>query len=108
MKTALEKLFGFDSAKHSVRTEIMAGITSFLTMAYILAVLVLSLLSKGSLQYEMVDYSMGNVFSEGTFQLFLHKGMEVGKSLFLVVLFFFVLQFLVLRLPKSKIFQILF
>ena len=56
----------------------------------------------------MVDYSMGNVFSEGTFQLFLHKGMEVGKSLFLVVLFFFVLQFLVLRLPKSKIFQILF
>ena len=30
MKTALEKLFGFDSAKHSVRTEIMAGITSFL------------------------------------------------------------------------------
>ncbi len=38
MKTALEKLFGFDSAKHSVRTEIMAGITSFLTMTYILAV----------------------------------------------------------------------
>jgi len=38
MKAALEKLFGFDSAKHSVRTEIMAGITSFLTMAYILAV----------------------------------------------------------------------
>ena len=38
MKTALEKLFGFDSAKHSVRTEIMAGITSLLTMAYILAV----------------------------------------------------------------------
>ena len=37
MKTALEKLFGFDSAKHSVRTEIMAGITSFLTMTYILA-----------------------------------------------------------------------
>ena len=38
MKPAFEKLFGFDSAKHSVRTEIMAGITSFLTMAYILAV----------------------------------------------------------------------
>ncbi len=38
MKPALEKLFGFDSKKHSVRTEILAGITTFLTMAYILAV----------------------------------------------------------------------
>lgn len=34
----LQKLFGFDSSKHSVRTEITAGLTSFLTMAYILAV----------------------------------------------------------------------
>ena len=34
----LQKLFGFDSTKHSVRTEILAGITTFLTMAYILAV----------------------------------------------------------------------
>ena len=34
----LEKLFGFDPSKHSVRTEILAGLTTFLTMAYILAV----------------------------------------------------------------------
>ena len=34
----IEKLFGFDAKKHNVRTEIMAGITTFLTMAYILAV----------------------------------------------------------------------
>jgi AGZA family xanthine/uracil permease-like MFS transporter len=34
----LQKLFGFDPSKHNVRTEIMAGLTSFLTMAYILAV----------------------------------------------------------------------
>ena len=38
MKPAFEKLFGFDSSKHSVRTEILAGLTTFLTMAYILAV----------------------------------------------------------------------
>ena len=38
MKPAFEKLFGFDSAKNSVKTEIFAGITTFLTMAYILAV----------------------------------------------------------------------
>lgn len=34
----LQKLFGFDASRHSVRTEIMAGITTFLTMSYILAV----------------------------------------------------------------------
>ena len=38
MKPVFEKLFGFDSAKNSVKTEIFAGITTFLTMAYILAV----------------------------------------------------------------------
>ncbi len=38
MNHLLENLFGFDSQKHSVRTEIVAGITTFLTMAYILAV----------------------------------------------------------------------
>lgn len=34
----LQKLFGFDSAQHRLRTEVYAGITTFLTMAYILAV----------------------------------------------------------------------
>ena len=29
---------GFDPAKHKVRTELMAGLTTFLTMSYILAV----------------------------------------------------------------------
>ncbi len=34
----LKKLFGFDSATTTIRTEIVAGITTFLTMSYILAV----------------------------------------------------------------------
>ena len=34
----LQKLFGFDPKKSTVKTEIMAGITTFLSMAYILAV----------------------------------------------------------------------
>ena len=34
----LNKLFGFDPTKTTVRTEIIAGITTFLTMSYILAV----------------------------------------------------------------------
>lgn len=38
MADFLQKAFGFDKSKNSVRTEIVAGITTFLTMAYILAV----------------------------------------------------------------------
>ena len=34
----LKRLFGFDSTKTTIRTEIVAGITTFLTMSYILAV----------------------------------------------------------------------
>ena len=34
----LTKLFGFDSKQTTVRTEVLAGITTFLTMSYILAV----------------------------------------------------------------------
>ena len=34
----LQKLFGFDPTKHRLKTEVAAGITTFLTMAYILAV----------------------------------------------------------------------
>lgn len=38
MNSLVHKTFGLDPAKHSIRTEIIAGITTFLTMAYILAV----------------------------------------------------------------------
>lgn len=34
----LKKLFGFDPAKTTIRTEVLAGVTTFLTMSYILAV----------------------------------------------------------------------
>ena len=34
----LKKIFGFDPAQHTVQAEIFAGVTIFLTMAYILAV----------------------------------------------------------------------
>ncbi|MDD7127386.1 MAG: NCS2 family permease, partial [Prevotella sp.] len=34
----LTKFFGFDASKMSIRKEVMGGITTFLTMAYILAV----------------------------------------------------------------------
>lgn len=38
MNQLLQKYFRFDPAKTTVRTEIIAGVSTFLTMAYILAV----------------------------------------------------------------------
>ena len=38
MAECREKAFGCDPKQDSVRTEILAGLTTFLTMAYILAV----------------------------------------------------------------------
>ncbi len=38
MKHLLQKLLGFDPTQHKVKTEVAAGLTTFLTMAYILAV----------------------------------------------------------------------
>ena len=34
----LYRLLGFDPKQHNLRTELMAGLTTFLTMSYILAV----------------------------------------------------------------------
>ena len=52
----LKKLFGFDSAKTTVRTEIVAGITTFLTMSYILAV-------NPTMFGELDGMPMGSVFT---------------------------------------------
>lgn len=38
MTNTLQRLFGFDASRNSVRTEIVAGLTTFLTMSYVLAV----------------------------------------------------------------------
>lgn len=43
----LNKLFGFNPANHSVKTEVIAGATTFMTMAYILAVNPMILSSTG-------------------------------------------------------------
>jgi len=83
------------------------GLIALCSVGPVLAVLALSLFSKGELNYEIPDYSMGAILSEGTWDLFWDKTIDVGKSLLLVVASFFVLQALVLKLPKAKIFQIL-
>lgn len=51
----LNKLFGFDKKKHDIRTEILAGVTTFLTMSYILAV--------NPAMFSELDMPVGAVFT---------------------------------------------
>lgn len=79
------------------------GLISLCSVGPILAVLILSIAASGDLSYELADYSV-NLAIGGTL---LHTMLEVGRSLFLIVAFFAVLQILVLHLPKKKLVQII-
>ena len=83
------------------------GLIALCSVGPIAAVLLLSMTSSGNLSYALPDFSMETVLDEGMSTLFLEKMLEVGKSLALIVLFFFILQAIILKLPKSKIIQII-
>ena len=83
------------------------GLIALCSVGPIAAVLLLSMTSTGNLTYAVPDFSMESILEEGAGALLAEKMLEVGKSLVLIVVFFFILQALVLRLPKSKIVQII-
>lgn len=84
------------------------GLIALCSVGPIAAVLLLSLTAQGDLVFAVPDYSMDTVLDQGFGGLLGIIAMEVGKSLVLVVLFFFILQFTILKLPSTKIIQILF
>ena len=75
------------------------GLIALCAVGPIVAVLVLSILSKGSLD---------SILAEGMGHVLVGSMFNVTKSLVFIILFFFVLQFTVLKLPRTKILQILF
>ena len=84
------------------------GLIALCSVGPIAAVLLLSLTAKGDLTFAIPDYSMDAILSHGIGPLFVDMMLEVGKSLILVVIVFFILQAVILKLPRTKIIQILF
>ena len=82
------------------------GLIALCSVGPIVAVLLLSMMAKGDLSYAVPDYSMSAILEEGAWDLLGDKLLEVGKSLVLIVVFFFILQALILKLPATKIIQI--
>ena len=82
------------------------GLIALCSIGPIIAVLALSIFSNGSLQYSVPDYSMDHIIEKGIGIEFLETMLDVGKSLLLIVVFFFILQFLILKLPKQQLISI--
>ncbi|MDE7076879.1 MAG: DUF1538 domain-containing protein, partial [Clostridia bacterium] len=73
----------------------------------IIAVMALSLMTKGELgAYDTSIYEIGNYIGKHFGHTILDTVKEVALALALIVAFFLVLQFTVLKLPKQKLIQI--
>ena len=82
------------------------GLIALCSVGPIIAVLVLSLFAKGGISYEIADYSVGAYLGKN-FGITLGRTVaEVSIALGLIVAFFLILQFTVLKLPKRRLVQI--
>ena len=82
------------------------GLVSLCSVGPILAVMVLGMLSKNSLTYQIPDYTV-DIDVLGSFLHNLgHTAQEVALPLGLIVVFFLICQLLFLRLPVRKLLQI--
>ena len=82
------------------------GLIALCSIGPIIAVMALSIFSQGTLSYTLPDYSMESVLKEGVWHHVLETMGDVGKSLLLIVAFFLLLQFTILKLPKRMLAKI--
>lgn len=82
------------------------GLVALCSIGPMLAVMALSIASKGDLSYTLPDYSIDANLGSNFASALGSVALEVLIALGLIVLFFVILQFTILKLPKQKITQI--
>lgn len=82
------------------------GSIALCSVGPVLAVVVIGIVSKGGIKYTLPDYSV-SLEASGLLKTALQTAAEVAAALALISVFFFVLQFFILKLPKKKLLQIL-
>ena len=82
------------------------GLIALCSIGPMLAVMILSLTANGELSYTLPDYSVGANLGSAFGAVLGGTVLEVLLALGLIVVFFAILQFTVLKLPKEKIIQI--
>lgn len=83
------------------------GIIALCSVGPIISVMILGIFTNGDLSYTIPNYQIAdNVFSV-FFKTILSVTKEVTLALGLIVIFFFIINFMFLKLPKKKIIQLL-
>ena len=83
------------------------GIIALCSVGPIISVMTLGIFTNGDLSYTVPNYQIAdNVFSV-FFKTILSVTKEVTLALGLIVIFFFIINFMFLKLPKKKIIQLL-
>ena len=83
------------------------GLIALCSVGPILAVMILGISVKDSIDYQIPNYAIADDVLKEFFVSLLHTTKEVTIALGLVVAFFFIINFIFLKLPKRKNMQIL-
>lgn len=83
------------------------GLIALCSVGPILAVMALALFSKGDLTYTLPDYGIADNIISGFTGTLLSVTKEVLIALSLIVIFFFIINFIFLKIPVKKITQII-
>ncbi len=82
------------------------GSIAMCSVGPVLAVVMIGAFSTGGFRYELPDYSVSSKIGVQVLHTLLDTVKEVAAALVLISVFFFILQFTVLKLPAKKLSQI--
>ncbi|MBQ9511299.1 MAG: DUF1538 domain-containing protein [Clostridia bacterium] len=82
------------------------GLVALCSVGPILSVLILGISAEGNMTYSLPDYSIESHLGGGFITTVLHTAKDVIVALGLVTVFFVILQFAFLKLPKKKLIHI--
>lgn len=82
------------------------GLVALCSVGPILAVLLLGIFSNSEMRYEVPDYAVSNEILDSFLHAFGNTALEVAKALGMIVVCFFICQFLFLKLPKRRLVRI--
>ncbi|MBQ8284210.1 MAG: DUF1538 domain-containing protein [Clostridia bacterium] len=83
------------------------GFIALCSIGPILAVMFLGVFTTGEVNYSLPDYSIESHLGEAFFTTVFHTGQEVAIALLPIAAFFFLLQYLFMKLPKMRLLQII-
>ncbi|MCQ2436488.1 MAG: DUF1538 domain-containing protein [Clostridia bacterium] len=82
------------------------GLIAMCSIGPMLAVTILGISASGEITYTLADYSMETYFGKELITVIWDTAKEVAIALGLIVAFFAILQFTLLKLPRKKLIQI--